>query len=67
MLLLIVLYKTITHFVHNIFKSQVRHIIPFKETNTFSFIKFDDIQSIHPVMQVGNYVCNIVKTFNTIF
>lgn len=56
-----------TNFVHNTLKSKVKHIIPFKETNTYSVIKFEDIQSIHPVMQVGNYLCNIVKTFNTIF
>lgn len=53
-------------FLHKKTKSSVQHIIPFNVTNNFNILKIENIISIEHVMQIGNNICKIVNTYNTV-
>lgn len=53
-------------FKHTKTNSLVRHLIPFDVSNDFKIIKIDKILSITHVMQVGNYLCKVLNTYNTV-
>lgn len=53
-------------FVHDKTKSVVDHIIPFYVSNDFKIVDITEINSIKHIMQVGNYICKIINSYNTI-
>lgn len=54
------------NFAHTKTKSVVKHIMPFKVSNVFNVINVEQIKSIKHIMQVGNYICKLAKTYKTV-
>lgn len=53
-------------FIHTNTNTPVKHIMPFKLTNSFNLLEINEIRNIKHVIQVGNYLVKILNTYDTV-